>query len=77
MGLGLFIAKTLLERSGAEMSFANGSDAAAGIGQRGARSGAIIEARWTREKLGADTEGGRAPLGQNMPIGPDLSEIGS
>jgi len=26
MGLGLFIAKTLLERSGAELSFANGSD---------------------------------------------------
>ena len=26
LGLGLFIAKTLLERSGAELSFANGSD---------------------------------------------------
>lgn len=51
MGLGLFIAKTLLERSGAELSFANGS------AQPGLRSllkrGAIVEVTWPREKIDA------------------------
>jgi two-component system sensor histidine kinase RegB len=40
MGLGLFIAKTLLERSGAEVAFANG-----------AGGGAMITARWPRERM--------------------------
>jgi two-component system sensor histidine kinase RegB len=40
LGLGLFIAKTLLERSGAELIFANNS------GEQG--SGAVVTIRWPR-----------------------------
>jgi two-component system sensor histidine kinase RegB len=42
MGLGFFIAKTLLERTGARVSFANG-----------ARGGAIVTARWLRSAIEA------------------------
>ncbi|KNG93656.1 sensor histidine kinase RegB [Pseudaestuariivita atlantica] len=45
MGLGLFIAKTLLERTGAELTFANG----AYNGTRG--SGAIVEVLWRRAMI--------------------------
>ena len=64
MGLGLFIAKTLLERSGAELTFANGSD-----GTRAERRlGAVVEVVWPRRKL--DTRSGevRQPLGRNTQI---------
>ena len=44
MGLGLFIAKTLLERSGARLSFANG-------GEHG--GGAIVQVEWPRDMLDA------------------------
>ncbi|MCO4841156.1 MAG: ActS/PrrB/RegB family redox-sensitive histidine kinase, partial [Rhodobacteraceae bacterium] len=43
MGLGLFIAKTLLERSGAELSFANGSDPYMMTQEQGVHTGAIVE----------------------------------
>ena len=46
MGLGLFIAKTLLERSGAETTFANG------IGKH--RSGAVVSLLWQRSAIAAD-----------------------
>ncbi len=46
MGLGLFIAKTLLERTGAELSFANAADPFLGMNERPERSGAIVEAVW-------------------------------
>ena len=42
MGLGVFIAKTLLERSGAVVSFANGK-----------KLGAIVTARWDRDRIEA------------------------
>lgn len=42
MGLGVFIAKSLLERTGAEVSFANG-----------ANEGAVVAASWPRELLEA------------------------
>ncbi|WP_417770501.1 sensor histidine kinase RegB [Stappia sp.] len=66
MGLGLFIAKTLLERTGAEMSFANGGDPKAGVSGM-ARVGAIVEAVWPRSRLEAPplTE---AEMGVNRPI---------
>jgi two-component system, sensor histidine kinase RegB len=68
MGLGLFIAKTLLERSGAELSFANGRDPYTGEGPDGERSGAIVEAVWPRSAIVAeDAEAGK-PLGENLPI---------
>ena len=65
MGLGLFIAKTLLERSGAELTFTNGRDAFALEPGRGLRSGAIIEVTWPMERL---TRPERGALGENEPI---------
>ncbi|WP_299360783.1 ActS/PrrB/RegB family redox-sensitive histidine kinase [uncultured Paracoccus sp.] len=52
LGLGLFIARTLLERSGATVSFANDQ-------------GARVEVEWPRRRIAAD---GRAALGSNPPI---------
>lgn len=51
MGLGLFIAKTLLERSGAELSFANGSRPFSG--DRHEKRGAIVEVVWPRNMIDA------------------------
>lgn len=65
MGLGLFIAKTLLERSGAEMTFANASEAGGSAGQR---SGAVVEARWRREIFASADDADRAALGDNRPF---------
>jgi len=64
MGLGLFIAKTLLERSGATLTFANGGDPFLSRDERPARSGAIVEVSWPREVIAA-AEG---RLGENQPI---------
>lgn len=50
MGLGLFIAKTLLERSGARLSFANGGP------------GAVVQVRWPLSRIEANS---RAALGEN------------
>ncbi|WP_136653153.1 ActS/PrrB/RegB family redox-sensitive histidine kinase [Paracoccus aeridis] len=54
MGLGLFIARTLLERSGAAVAFSNGEG-----------GGARVEVTWPRGALAADA---RAPLGDNPAI---------
>lgn len=51
MGLGLFIAKTLLERTGAELSFANAGDPFLTPAERPDRSGAIVEAIWPASAL--------------------------
>lgn len=51
MGLGLFIAKTLLERSGARIAFSNGSDAVNAKVPHLKTRGAIVEVTWPREKL--------------------------
>lgn len=61
MGLGLFIAKTLLERSGADLSFANGSDSFRRDTALAARTGAFIEVVWPRVAL----EAGNGDLGEN------------
>jgi two-component system sensor histidine kinase RegB len=45
MGLGFFIAKTLLERTGAKFEFSNGRP-----------RGAVIVARWPRARLEAPVE---------------------
>ncbi len=68
MGLGLFIAKTLLERSGAELSFANGSDYFEPRSTHSERSGAFVEVIWTRDRLEVKGEDRRRALGQNVPI---------
>lgn len=67
MGLGLFIAKTLLERTGAQLSFANGSDAFAGSNEKYAKRGAIVEVSWLREKLEVG-DGFEQPSAQNPII---------
>lgn len=71
MGLGLFIAKTLLERSGAVLDFDNGG------GRRRARAsetdpiklsppGAIVRVNWPRSALEAPIDQVRGPLGRNQ-----------
>ena len=63
MGLGLFIAKTLLERTGAALAFANGFR----TGRRPPpmRGGAIAEVVWPRAAILADAAGG---LGENTRL---------
>ncbi|RLL72421.1 sensor histidine kinase RegB [Paenirhodobacter hankyongi] len=65
MGLGLFIAKTLLERTGARLRFANGLEPAGEDGAAPRRSGAVVEVRWPAARLLAPETG---PLGENVPI---------
>lgn len=65
MGLGLFIAKTLLERSGAELSFANASDPFLAPDERPDRCGAVVEAVWGAADLLAPAGSTAA---QNAPI---------
>ena len=60
MGLGLFIAKTLLERSGAELNFANGADA-----RRTERQGALVMVSWPLSKIDAQFGENRIPHGEN------------
>jgi len=62
MGLGLFIAKTLLERTGATLVFANGDLAA--NKQRGQPHGAVVEINWIREML----EQKSTKLGENQVL---------
>jgi two-component system sensor histidine kinase RegB len=65
MGLGLFIAKTLLERSGAGLTFANATDPFLPPEDRPERSGAVVEVVWAMADLA--TPVGRG-LGQNRRI---------
>lgn len=67
MGLGLFIAKTLLERSGAELSFANGT-ASRGVPEPGSRRGAIVEVIWPRDRIVAEMRNASAYMSENRPI---------
>ena len=55
MGLGLFIAKTLLERSGARLRFRNSV-------QHSKSGGAVIDVIWSRASI---LKSGDAPLGEN------------
>ena len=68
MGLGLFIAKTLLERSGAELAFDNGSDPYRSGGDRESGVGAIVEVIWERDAIDARTGSNSVPLGKNQQI---------
>ncbi|TRD22025.1 sensor histidine kinase RegB [Palleronia caenipelagi] len=63
MGLGLFIAKTLLERSGAEITFANGRDKFGPALKEGERSGAVVTIVWPRDAVEITED--RAALGEN------------
>lgn len=68
MGLGLFIAKTLLERTGAELSFANGSEPYTGVARPGTHSGAIAQVVWQRGPGGVEAIERNPVLGLNLPI---------
>ncbi|MEO3417118.1 ActS/PrrB/RegB family redox-sensitive histidine kinase [Roseovarius sp. CAU 1744] len=68
MGLGLFIAKTLLERSGADISFANGSDALRSDEGGAAATGAVVELSWPRAKIDALNDRNRRPEAKNEPF---------
>jgi two-component system sensor histidine kinase RegB len=61
MGLGLFIAKTLLERSGARLRFANGSDSARG-------TGAVVEVIWPRQSVEVNLERQMQNVYFNQPV---------
>ena len=66
MGLGLFIAKTLLERSGAQLRFSNSrrQGHASWTGQ--ATGGAVVDVSWDRSTLGVSEDQVTAPLGENQ-----------
>ncbi len=69
MGLGLFIAKTLLERSGAELSFANGREInPLGGVESDSGIGAVVEVKWRRRDIDAVEGDSPVPLGENQRI---------
>ena len=68
MGLGLFIAKTLLERSGAELAFANGHDPYSESPVAGTRTGAVVNVTWPQSAIAADPEVVSQGMGENRPI---------
>ncbi len=71
MGLGLFIAKTLLERTGAQLTFANGFewDESDVPPEKARPTGAIVEVVWDRTTLEVSLAQARAPLGENPHFG--------
>ncbi|MEO1306726.1 MAG: ATP-binding protein [Pseudomonadota bacterium] len=68
MGLGLFIAKTLLERTGAEMTFTNIGDAVGSGPVNSRKSGALVEAIWPRQMISPTSDETSDGLGKNRPI---------
>ncbi len=66
MGLGLFIAKTLLERSGAKLDFSNGGS----LVVNGGAGGAMVVVSWSLDKVEVDSGRFAVPLGENQPIQP-------
>ena len=64
MGLGLFIAKTLLERTGAVLTFANAADPFLSPDERPERCGAVVEVTWP---LGALLAPPDMVQGENLP----------
>lgn len=72
MGLGLFIAKTLLERTGAELSFGNGSDnpralRPAGPVEFSRPTGAVAAVVWPRARIVRQADPARGPLAGSAP----------
>jgi len=70
MGLGLFIAKTLLERAGATLSFDSGNDPFLQHDERQEKCGAIVEVSWPAASIKIGANGQRPALGENIPIEP-------
>jgi two-component system sensor histidine kinase RegB len=65
MGLGLFIAKTLLERTGAQLRFGNALDPFLTDDERPERCGAVVEVTWPRTAIEVPSSG---PQGENSVI---------
>ncbi len=66
MGLGLFIAKTLLERSGADLTFANGRrHGETGWAGQGT-GGAVVIVKWPKDRIEQIVDGEVAALGENQ-----------
>jgi len=70
MGLGLFIAKTLLERTGAQIGFTNAQTGHHTLAtkvplEEAEPSGAIVNVEWERKRLVSEVDPTRAPLGSN------------
>ncbi|MCF3592421.1 ActS/PrrB/RegB family redox-sensitive histidine kinase [Rhodobacteraceae bacterium LMO-12] len=68
MGLGLFIAKTLLERSGAELSFVNTTISLRADVPHPERCGALVVVSWPMNKIDARFGENRIPHGKNPTI---------
>ncbi|WP_114961995.1 sensor histidine kinase RegB [Tritonibacter mobilis] len=68
MGLGLFIAKTLLERTGAHLEFLNGRDVRISQNLTPAQQGALVVVTWPRRKIDAISGDTPVPTGENTPI---------
>lgn len=68
MGLGLFIAKTLLERTGAELSFNNGADPYLLRNELPEKCGAIVEVTWPVSAELFAEKASRDALGENDQI---------
>lgn len=67
MGLGLFIAKTLLERSGAQIRFSNQDMRSKEMPDLQGLRGAMVTLDWPLSRITTDRQG---PLGPNMPLLP-------
>lgn len=68
MGLGLFIAKTLLERTGARLEFANARDVRHSQSLGADQTGALVVVTWPRRKIDAVRGDTPVPGGHNLPI---------
>ena len=68
MGLGLFIAKTLLERSGAQIEFDNASDPFLAEEERADKRGAVVSVTWPLDRIAVPAGQAVGPLGENQPI---------
>ena len=67
MGLGLFIAKTLLERTGAHLTFANSAEAnVPGAKRNRLRRGAIVVVKWPRDQIDAKEGENKVSIGLNQ-----------
>jgi len=65
MGLGMFIAKTLLERTGARLEFLNCDGAIKTLPGNPVLHGALVDLTWPLPRLAVDP---RAALGENMRV---------
>jgi two-component system sensor histidine kinase RegB len=61
MGLGLFIAKTLLERTGAELTFGNAADPFLLPSEQSDLRGALVSVTWPESQILADVAKGLGP----------------